>query len=361
VETQVLVSEPREPSGELPKPGSRIAVQNFHVSTTNVNFDESFGESDKDKKLIANFRAGSKIVQPFKARPEGKRFGVYIGRRRFLANKEAGAKFFMVGADCLINNVTDEEAEEASWIENYRDFQKGMRPITRAKRLDKIVSRCGLREYSRRSGIPPSTLSTYLSVLELSPKMRHLLTIGKLTFTDSVSVARMKLDTRTQDKLAGVLMIDGLQAFRKEFALLTKSDKKQGKKQRKKRKRRRPALSSDTPPTELTTKGESDSFDKHFWRELTEPLKEFFNYWSDYSELKEWQDDEAYHLVLEVTVPKDLKQKSSETHDSHATSVDDVAETCSACGKKIPQGQKLKKIRGFPICRECADKEPSGA
>ena len=48
-----------------------------------------------------------------------------------------------------------------------------------------------------------------------------------------------------------------------------------------------------------------------FWKELTRTLREFANYWPDYAVLKETEDVQKYHLVLEVTMPKDLAQTKS--------------------------------------------------
>lgn len=363
---QILVEKAKD-KYQIPKLGTRIPVEKFHISETNVNFDEPFGESEEDIQLIENLKAGKKIVQPFKARPEGEGYGVYLGRRRFLAKKAVGVQFFVVGKDCLIDEISEEEAEEASWIENFKGFRKGMNPIIRAKGLEKLVERFGLREFSRRSGIPASTLSEYLSVLKLSPKMQDLLAKGVIKFKDGVMIARKQLDERQQEKLAVILKFGGLKAFYKE--LVSIRNKKFKKKQTKKRKKRKHTKTKKSETTQHDEDAESKSdemlepqthvnFDRQFWKELTQPLKEFFQYWNEYSILKEWQDDRAYHLVLEVTMPKDLKQESSEIHDSEtAMNADEIVGTCHACGKKIFQGQRFKKVRGFFICGDCADKE----
>ena len=58
-----------------------------------MRVEDVFGESDEDRALIENLRKGT-IVHPFKARPEGNGYGVYVGRRRFLAKKAIGTKHF---------------------------------------------------------------------------------------------------------------------------------------------------------------------------------------------------------------------------------------------------------------------------
>jgi len=194
-----------------------------------VRAGRPFGEREEDRALIDQLRRG-KIIGPFKARPEGDGYGVVVGRRRFLAKKSAGAKFFVVGSDCLIEEMTDEVAREASLIENLSILRKEMDPITRAVRLNEIVSfsPVGLRGTARRLGIPASTLSEWLKVLELSPKMQEAVANGLLCYTDALRLAKMKIGQLEQDELAEILEKEGIEAFKKELGRLGKKRLKRG-------------------------------------------------------------------------------------------------------------------------------------
>lgn len=214
---------------DLFKLGTSIPVEEFHISPLNVRFGKPFGESEEDQQLIANLRKG-KIIGPFKARLEEDSYGVVVGRRRFLAKKEAGAKQFVVGVDCLIEEMTDEEAREMSLIENLDALRKTMNPITRAKALNQIISLSprGLRRTAIHLGIPPSSLSEWLKILELSPKMQEVLAKGLLSYTDGLIVARMKLGKALQDELTAILETQGLNAFKKELMRLNTGIMKRG-------------------------------------------------------------------------------------------------------------------------------------
>ncbi len=214
---------------ELVEVGGRIPVEEFHVSLLNVRAGEPFGEAEEDLRLIAQLRQG-RIIGPFKARPEGEGYGVFVGRRRFLAKKEAGAKHFVVGADCLIEDVSDEDAREASLIENLDVLRKEMNPITRAKTLNELISfsSAGLRGTARRLGISAATSSEWLKVLELSQRMQEALAKGLLFYTDALMVARMKLGTDLQDSLAEVLETEGADAFKEQLARFSKGKMKRG-------------------------------------------------------------------------------------------------------------------------------------
>lgn len=217
------------PEKELPKGGDSIPVQKFHVSPLNVRAEEPFGVTEEDQQLIAQLRRG-KIIEPFKARPEGDGYGVFVGRRRFLAKKDVGTKSFVVGADCIIEDVSDEEAREASLIENLDILRKSMNPIARAEQLAEIIafSPSGLRGTARRLGLPASTLSEWLKVLELSPRMQDVVRKELLGYTEAMKLARMKLGETLQDELAEVLENEGPEAFERELVRVSKGKKKRG-------------------------------------------------------------------------------------------------------------------------------------
>lgn len=216
-------------SPQLPKAGDRIPTAKFHVSELNVRASEPFGDGEEDQQLISNLRRG-RIIGPFKARPEGDGYGVVVGRRRFLAKKHLGTDYFVVGVDCLIEDLTEEEAREASLVENLEVLRKNMDPMTRAHKLATIVDESGLgvRGAAIRLGLKASTLSEWLKPLELSPKLQEATAKGKLFFTDGLHLAKMRLGTERQDELAEVLETDGYDAFKAEVARLEEGKLKRG-------------------------------------------------------------------------------------------------------------------------------------
>lgn len=48
---------------------------------------------------------------------------------------------------------------------------------------------------------------------------------------------------------------------------------------------------------------------RSLWNELTRTPKKFARYWSNYATIKEWETVDAYHLTLQVVMPKDLKEE----------------------------------------------------
>jgi len=158
---------------DLPKTGDKLPTELFHVSECNVRYDEPFGESEEDKEFIEHMKFND-IKETMQARPEGEGYGIYIGRRRHLA-KSKFATYYTVGKDVLINKISEEDAREASFIENNEWLKKNMDPITYAEQLNLIASRGGggIRATAKRLGVAASTVSQYLKLLTLSKKMRE--------------------------------------------------------------------------------------------------------------------------------------------------------------------------------------------
>jgi len=200
---------------DLPKSGDRVPVKRFFVSRHNVRYDIEFGESEEDKKFIEHLRF-SAIEEPFKARPEGDGFGVYQGRRRFLAKKPF-TTHFVVGKDCLVINVSPDEAREASLKENL--FRNDLDPVTRALNLNVIMSRGGggLRATARRLGLKASTLSEWLGALKLTENLQRLLSKREIVWSDARKIVRMNLSEEMQNRLVEIIDNEGVEAFKKEL------------------------------------------------------------------------------------------------------------------------------------------------
>ena len=119
---------------------------------------------------------------------------------------------------------------EASLIENLALFRKSMNPMVRATGLNTIIAHSpgGLRATARRLGIPRSTLSDWLQVLKLSPKLQEALRQNRFSFQTALKVVKLQLGAARQDELAKLLETDGLDAFEREVARLNKGRGKRG-------------------------------------------------------------------------------------------------------------------------------------
>jgi len=226
---------------KLPKVGDTIPIESCHVSKMNMRYGEPFGNSEEDRSLVQNLRRGKKLVQKIIMRPEDKNgywkprmnltlmkgYGVVVGSRRFQGSIEAGFPHLEVGKDCWIEEMTDEEAMEASWIENLDPLRKNVDPVLRAKEINKRLATStldtdmSLRRMAARWGVPASTLSEWRRPGDLSPKLQKALSDEKIFFTDAVQVARLGLGEEKQNELAELAQKEGQPPFKAEVSKLS--------------------------------------------------------------------------------------------------------------------------------------------
>lgn len=214
---------------DLPRFGERIPAERFHVSKLNVRVDEPFGESEADKLLIENLRRG-KTIQPFKARPEEKGFGIYVGRRRFLSKMAVGTKAFVVGQDVLIDNISDDAAREDSLVENLSVLREEINPIVRARKVQDLIdfNMIGIREVARRLGLAPSSLSEWVKILELTPPMQEAVGKGQIYYKDALTLTKMKVGELQEKKLAEAAETGGRDAYIAALDTLQTGHEKRG-------------------------------------------------------------------------------------------------------------------------------------
>lgn len=207
---------------DLPKSGERIPIEHFHVSKMNIRFSEPFGETEADKTLIANVRIYG-IVEPLLARPEGKGFGIYAGRRKYYASLTVGTKTFVVGQDCLIRNVSDEQAREQSLIDDLDVLREEMNPMVRARAVQDIIdsSMTGVRGVAKKLGVAIGTVSQWTAPLQLHRAMQDAVADGKIFFYDALQLVRMKPSESQEDRLVEVLEKGGRDAYLGEVQKLS--------------------------------------------------------------------------------------------------------------------------------------------
>jgi len=181
-----------------------IPIEEISVSPQNVRRDYQFGNvfsdlSDEDKALVRSIHEHG-VLQPIIVRrvePQG--YECVIGQRRLLAARLAKIKKVVA----IVQDWDDEESLYASLSENIH--RKDIDPIARAKVIRELVDMSGsLKAVARRLGIPKSTLSEWLRVLDLCEEVQSMVSDGDLSFRAAVKLAQKNLLPAEQCHLAKI-------------------------------------------------------------------------------------------------------------------------------------------------------------
>ena len=164
-----------------------IPLDMIDIADENVRKDYSFGEDDKDS-LMKEHLSKFNLLQPVVVRfdPKSRRYKLLIGRRRFFALNAKGE----TKIPAVITELEGAEAEAASLFENL--IRKDLSPLEKAKMVKKLVdmNRSGITGVSAKYGLPKSTLSEWLSILDLPQQLQDTIEQGKITTYEAIRMAR---------------------------------------------------------------------------------------------------------------------------------------------------------------------------
>jgi len=158
-------------------------------------FDESSIE-----ELAASIKEKG-ILQPILVRPDGEKFEIVFGERRFRAALKAGLKEVPV----MIIDMTEGEALEAAIIENVH--RKDLNPIEEAEAYQYMMEKFGLtqEELSRKIGKSRPAIANVLRLLKLPENIKELLRTGEITEGHARALLMARSDEEMQSLLNEIL------------------------------------------------------------------------------------------------------------------------------------------------------------
>ncbi|MFQ5694381.1 MAG: ParB/RepB/Spo0J family partition protein, partial [Terriglobia bacterium] len=128
------------------------------------------------EELAQSIRSGG-VVQPVVVRPQGDRYELVAGERRFRAARLAG----LDRIPALVRVLSDEQALELSLIENIQ--REELNALEQARAFERLASEFALtqEEIARRTGKDRATVANLMRLLRLPPEVQSLVEQGKLT------------------------------------------------------------------------------------------------------------------------------------------------------------------------------------
>lgn len=156
---------------------------------TRLHFDETALAE------LANSIAVSGVVQPITVRPNGERFQLITGERRWLASQRADKKT----VPAIIRQVSNEQAMEITIVENLQ--REDLNPVEQARAYERLAREFHLtqEQMAQRTGKERSSVANFLRLLKLPSEILEL--VEKTTLSFGHAKALMALDSPESMKL----------------------------------------------------------------------------------------------------------------------------------------------------------------
>jgi ParB family chromosome partitioning protein len=153
-------------------------------------------DPEKLQELANSIKTTDGLLQPIVVRPQGKYYEIIAGERRWRAAQLAG----LGEVGCLVSYYTDEQALQASIIENIN--RADLNPIEEAKAYQRMITEFNYLhdEVAASVGKHRTVITNSLRLLKLDPRVQTLLITKELSEGHGKILA--SLDTSQQISLA---------------------------------------------------------------------------------------------------------------------------------------------------------------
>jgi ParB family chromosome partitioning protein len=145
------------------------------------------------------------IIQPLVVRPNGARYQLVAGERRWRAAKIAG----LSEVPAVVQEIPDDRLLEITLIENIQ--REDLNPMELASALERMARELNINqeEIGRRTGKDRSTISNSIRLLQLPPDLQQLVAERRLSAGHARSLLALT-DGEMQRKLAEKIVAQGL-------------------------------------------------------------------------------------------------------------------------------------------------------
>jgi len=243
-------------------------------------------ETFQDLEALAETIKRHGLLEPILVRKKDKTYGfqVIVGERRLRACQLAGIE----RVPCIVvEGVSNEQILQMQIVENVQ--RADLKVFEEIKIVETLKNHYGLsdEEIAVKTGLSHGTVQNYLMIAKVLPwEYIRMISHGShsptdLTITKALILARASLPADQLKEIVELIQRTGIstQNLAKKLA-------------------QRPSISKIKRVRESRV----------YWQELTRTLRSYASYWSDFVQMREWETVSHYHLQLNVSLPKDLKE-----------------------------------------------------
>ncbi len=176
---------PKEPPQELPLDQIRLNPQQPRKMIS----DQKLEELTESVKIHG-------VIQPIIVKPQGDRYLIVAGERRYRAAKQAGLDTIPV----VIKELSNSEVMQIGLLENIQ--REDLNPIDKGEAIKTLMEEHGLtqEQLSKQLGIGRSSLTNLIRLLQLEHEVREFLKNGQLS--EGHARALLSLEHRLQTSVA---------------------------------------------------------------------------------------------------------------------------------------------------------------
>ena len=214
-------------SPESDTPGSSAEVRELRIDRIDPNPYQP--RRNFDQKALLELSRSIRVdglVQPIVVRPDGSRFALVVGERRWRAAKMAG----LATISAIVREVEPERVLEVTLVENIQ--REDLNPIEIAQAFDRMIQELHLshEEVATRTGKDRSTITNLLRLLRLPRDVQQLVAERRISGGHARAILGLE-DATQQVALAEKAAAQGLSVRQVERTVrsLTESRKSSGK------------------------------------------------------------------------------------------------------------------------------------
>ena len=190
----------------LPESDAPVGSTEISLSDIDPNPDQPRRVFDKEAlETLAESIRQSGLLQPLLVTPEGSRYRIVAGERRFRAARMAG----LDTVPCIVREMSGQERREAALIENLQ--REDLNPIEEAAGIRDLMESCGYTQElaAKRVGRSRPAVANLLRLLTLPETIQEMVKDGRLSAGHARVLAGVEGE-RAQLALAERIIREGL-------------------------------------------------------------------------------------------------------------------------------------------------------
>ncbi len=190
----------------LPESDAPVGSTEISLSDIDPNPDQPRRVFEKEAlETLAESIRQSGLLQPLLVTPEGSRYRIVAGERRFRAARMAG----LDTVPCIVREMSGQERREAALIENLQ--REDLNPIEEAAGIRDLMESCGYTQElaAKRVGRSRPAVANLLRLLTLPETIQEMVKDGRLSAGHARVLAGVEGE-RAQLALAERIIREGL-------------------------------------------------------------------------------------------------------------------------------------------------------